>query len=138
MHLLIQQLLISLVVAVVWKGIHSRSDTNRTLAEGLFFYYQAAVLPRSDLEVISLSQHQAPSSKTVRAACSVCCLMYGPAIRTWSAVCSEAPHSQFNEGSRPHLYVDEWNGQTLVHRRLSLTQADRKSSSQQAWHWFWI
>ena len=26
-------------VVVVWKGIHSRSDTNRTGAEGLSFYY---------------------------------------------------------------------------------------------------
>ena len=31
----------------------------------------------------------------------------------WSAVCSEAPHSQFGEGAAPHLYMDEWNPYTL-------------------------
>ena len=46
----------------------------------------------------------------------------GHAVSTWSAVCSEAPHSQFNEGARPHLCMDEWNRPTPVHRRLSLTQ----------------
>ena len=49
----------------------------------------------------------------------------GHAIRTWSAVCSEAPHSQFGEGARPHLCTDEWNRPTPVRRRLSLTQAAR-------------
>ena len=29
--------------------------------------------------------------------------MNGYAIRTWSAVCSIAPHSQFGEGARPHF-----------------------------------
>ena len=49
----------------------------------------------------------------------------GHALRTWSAVCSEAPHSQFGEGARPHLCMDEWNRPTPVRRRLSLTQAAR-------------
>ena len=40
-------------------------------------------------------------------------------------VCSEAPHSQFGEGARPHLCMDEWNRPTPVRRRLSLTQAAR-------------
>ena len=44
---------------------------------------------------------------------------------TWSAVCSEATHSQFGEGARPHLCMDEWNPPTRVRRRLSLTQAAR-------------
>ena len=26
---------------------------------------------------------------------------------TWSAVCMVAPHSQFDEGARPYLYIDE-------------------------------
>ena len=47
------------------------------------------------------------------------------AVSTWSAVCSEAPHSQFGEGARPHLCMDEWNRPTPVRRRLSLTQAAR-------------
>ena len=46
----------------------------------------------------------------------------GHAIRTWSAVCSAAPHSQFG-GARPHLCMDEWNHSKPVLKRLSLTQA---------------
>ena len=49
----------------------------------------------------------------------------GHIVSTWSAVCSEAPHSQFGEGARPHLCMDEWNRPTPVRRRLSLTQAAR-------------
>ena len=45
------------------------------------------------------------------------------AIRMWSAVCSEAPHSQFGEEARPHLCIDKWNRPTPVRGRLSLTQA---------------
>ena len=45
----------------------------------------------------------------------------GHAVSTWSAVCSEVPHSQFGEGARPHLCMDEWNRPTPVRRRLSLT-----------------
>ena len=40
----------------------------------------------------------------------------------WSAVCSEAPHSQFGEGATPHLYMDECNRPTPVRRRFSFTQ----------------
>ena len=47
----------------------------------------------------------------------------GHTIRTWSAVCSEAPHSQLGEGARPYLCMDEWNRPTPICRRLSLTQA---------------
>ena len=77
------------------------------------------------LAVVSLSQHRVSSSKTVRprSPCGARCI--GHAIRTWSAVCLEAPHSQFGEGARPHLCMDEWNRQTPVRRRLSLTQAAR-------------
>ena len=78
------------------------------------------------LAVMSLSQHRVSSSKTVRpcAPCSARCM--GHAVRTRSAVCSEAPHSQFGEEARPHLCVDEWNRPTLVLKRLSLTQAARE------------
>ena len=31
----------------------------------------------------------------------------GDAVRTWSVVCSETPHSQFGEGARPHLCMDK-------------------------------
>ena len=106
------------------KGIHFRSDTNRTGAEGLSFYYPRLLHCLDQmLAVMSLSQHQVSSSKTVRpcAPCGVRCI--GHAVSTWSAVCSEAPHSQFGEGARPHLCMDEWNRPTPVRRRLILTQA---------------
>ena len=77
------------------------------------------------LEVLLLSQHRVSSSKTVRprAPCGVRCTWH--AVSTWSSVCSEAPHSQFGKGARPHLCMNEWNRPTLVRRRLSLTQAAR-------------
>ena len=108
------------------KGIHSRSETNRTGAEGLSFYYPRLLHCLDQmLAVMSLSQHRVSSSKTVRprAPCGAQCI--GHAVSTWSAVCSEAPHSQFGEGVRPHLCMDEWNRPTPVRRRLSLTQATR-------------
>ena len=111
---------------VVWRGIHSRSDTNRTGAEGLSFYYPRLLHCLDQmLAVMSLSQYQVSLSKTVRprAPCGARCI--GHAVSTWSAVCSEAPHSQFGEGARPHLCMDEWNRPTPVRRRLSLTQAAR-------------
>ena len=72
-----------------------------------------------------LSQHRVSSSKTVRprAPCGARCI--GHAVRTWSAVCSEALHLQFGEGGRPYLCMDERNRPTPVRRRLSLTQAAR-------------
>ena len=108
------------------KGILSSSDTSRTGAEGLSFYYPRLLHCLNQmLAVVVLSQHQVSSSKTVRprALCDARCI--GHAISTWSAVCSEAPHSQFGEGARPHLCMEEWNRSTPVRRRLSLTQAAR-------------
>ena len=84
------------------KGIHSRSVTNRTGAEGLSFYYPGLLHRLNQmLAVMSLSQHQVSSSKTVRphAPCGTQCI--GHAVNTWSAVCSEAPHLQFSEGESP-------------------------------------
>ena len=108
------------------KGIHSRPDTNRTGAEGLSFYYPRLLHCLDQmLAVMLLSQHQVWSSKTVRprAPCGARCI--GHAVSTWSAVCSEAPHSQFGEEARPYLCMNEWNRPTSVRRRLSLTQAVR-------------
>ena len=49
------------------KGIHSRSDTNRTGAEGLSFYYHRLLYCLDQmLAVMSLSQHRVSSSKTIR------------------------------------------------------------------------
>ena len=108
------------------KGIHSRSDTSRTGTEDLSFYYPRLLHCLNQiLAVVSLSQHRVSSSKTVRprAPCGARCI--GHAVSTWSAVCSEAPHSQFGEEARPYLCMDEWNRPTSVRRRLSLTQAAR-------------
>ena len=85
---------------------------------------QTAALPGSDAgsDVIK------PASSFVIQNRQTSCFMWcpiGQAVSTWSAVCSEAPHSQFGEGARPHLCMDEWNRPTPVRRRLSLTQAAR-------------
>ena len=106
------------------KGIHSRSDTNRTGAKGLSFYYPRLLHCLNQmLAVVLLSQHRVSSSKAVRphAPGGARCIRH--AVRTWSAVCSEVPHLQFGEKVRPHLYMDKWNRPTPVHRQLSLTQA---------------
>ena len=106
------------------KGIHSRSDTNRTRAKGLSFYYPRLLhCLHQMLAVVLLSQHQVLSSKTVRprAPCGAECI--GHTVSTRSVVCSETPHLQFSEGVRLHLCMDEWNCPTPVCRRLSLTQA---------------
>ena len=108
------------------KGIHSRSETNRTGADGLFFYYPRLLHCLNQmLAVVLLNQHRVSSSKTVRprAPCSARCIRH--AVSTWSTVCSEAPHSQFGEGARPHLCMNELSRSTPVSRRLSLTQAAR-------------
>ena len=77
----------TIVVAVVWKGIHSRSNTNRTGADGLSFYYlRPLYFPDQILAEMLLSQHQVSSSKTVRSRAPCCARRMGHAIRTWSAV----------------------------------------------------
>ena len=90
------------------KDINSRSDKNRTGAEGLSFYFPRLLHCLNQmLAVMLLNQHRILSSKTVRprAPCGAQCV--GHTVKTWSAVCSEAPHSQFGEGARSHLCVDE-------------------------------
>ena len=92
------------------KGIHSRPDTNRTGAEGLSFYYPRLLHCLDQmLAVMLLSQHRVSSSKTVRprAPCGARCM--GHIVSTWSAVCSEAPHSQFGEGARRLRIDDEFD-----------------------------
>ena len=108
------------------KGIHSRSDTNRTGADGLSFYYPRLLHCLNQvLAVVLLSQHRVSSSKTLRPRAPYGARCIRHAVSTWSAVCSEAPHSQFGEGARPHLCMDEWNRPTPVRRRLSLTLGHR-------------
>ena len=84
------------------KGIHSRSDTNRTGAEGLSFYYPRLLHCLNQMLTWSYKA-SIEFLKTV-IPCAPCGARYiGHAVSTWSAVCSEAPHSQFGEGARPHL-----------------------------------
>ena len=93
---------------------------------GLSFYYPRLLHCLNQmLAVVLLNHHRVSSFKRVRprAPCGARCI--GQAVSTWSAVCSEAPHSQFGQGARPHLYMDEWNRRTPIRRRLSLTQAAR-------------
>ena len=78
------------------KGIHSKSDKNRTGAESLSFYYPRLLYCLNQmLAVVLLSQHRVLSSKTVRprAPCGARCI--GHAVRTWSAVCQRRHTSNF-------------------------------------------
>ena len=59
------------------------------------------------LAVAVLSQHLVSSSKTVRPASSRGARCMGHAEITWSAVSLVAPHSQFDEEARLHLYMDQ-------------------------------
>ena len=85
-----------LSLSLLFEGYPLRSDTNRTGAESLSFYYPRLLYCLNQmLAMVLLSQHQLLLSKTIRphAPCGARCI--GHAIRTWSAICSEAPHSQF-------------------------------------------
>ena len=86
---------------------------------------QTAALPESDAgsDVIKPASSFVIQNRQI--SCSMWCPMYRARCSTWSAVCSEVPHSQFGEGATPHLCMDEWNRPTPVRRRLSLTQAAR-------------
>ena len=86
---------------------------------------QIAELPKSDAGsgVIKPASSFVIQTVRPRAPCGARCI--GHAIRTWTVVWSEVPHSQFGEGARSYLCMDEWNRPTPVRRRLSLTQAAR-------------
>ena len=86
---------------------------------------QAAVLPVSDAgsDVVKPASSFIIQTVRPRAPCGARCIRH--TVKTWSAICSETPHSQFGEGARPHLCMDEWNRSTPVLRRLSLNQAAR-------------
>ena len=91
---------------------------------GFTFYYPRLLHCLNQmLAVMLLSQHLILSSKAVRPRAPYGTRCIGHAVSSWSTVCSEAPHSQFGEGARPYLCMDEWKRPTPVHRRLSLTQA---------------
>ena len=123
--------ILAFVVVVVWKSIHSRSDTNRNGAEGLSFYYPRLLYW---LDQMFDSNVVKPASSFViqnrQTSCSMWCTCIGHAVKTWSAVCSAAPHLQFGERASPHLCLDEWSPTTPGLKRLSLTQAARKKPIQ--------
>ena len=80
------------------KGIHSKAGK----------MHEAA--PRSldqMLAVMAFSQHRVSSSKTVRQKIFVGARCVGHVKIIWSAVCSAAPHSQFDVGARPYLCMDD-------------------------------
>ena len=85
---------------------------------------QTAVLPGSDAGSGVIKPASSFVIQNRQTSCSMWCT-WSCAVSTWSAVCSEAPHSQFGEGARPHLCMDEWNRSAPVRRRLSLTHAAR-------------
>ena len=64
---------------------------------------QTAALLESDADSGVIKPASSSSFKTLRprAPCGARCI--GNAVSTWSAVCSEAPHSQFGERARPHF-----------------------------------
>ena len=59
------------------------------------------------LAVVVVIQHRVSSPKTVRPAIPRDAPCIGHDEMTWSAVSSVVPLSRFDEGARPHLYMDE-------------------------------
>ena len=56
-----------IIVIIVWKGIQSRSETNRSGAKGLFFYYPRLLYcPDQMLVMMLLSHNQVLSFKIFR------------------------------------------------------------------------
>ena len=67
-----------------FEGYPLQSDTNRTGAEGLSFYYLKLLHCLNQmLAVMSLSQHRVSSSKTVRPRAPCGARRIGHAVRTW-------------------------------------------------------
>ena len=59
------------------------------------------------LAVMVLSQHRVSTSKTVSPRIPVGARCTGHVRMMCSAVCSTAPHSQFDVGARPHWCMDD-------------------------------
>ena len=76
--------------------------------------HDGAPCHRSKIVKKFLGENHVTAPVRPRAPCGARCM--GHIVSTWSAVCSEAPHSQFGEGARPHLCMDEWNRPTPVRR----------------------
>ena len=101
-----------------------RCSQREPRAEGLSFYHPwPPSCPGQMLTAREFSQHLVSSSRTVRPNIPREPRCVGHCEIMWSAVCSVAPHSQFEKGARPHLYIGKRNRPTPERRRLSLTQA---------------
>ena len=72
---------------------------------------QTAVLPGSDAGSNGVEPAWGFVIQNCQISCSTWFLMYrmGSAIKTWSVVCSGAPHLQFGEGTRPDLCMERWD-----------------------------
>ena len=76
------------------------------------------------LAVMVLRQHRVSTSKTVSPRIPVGARCTGHVRMMGSAVCSAAPHSQFDVGARPHLCMNDRKHPTPACKRLSLTHDD--------------
>ena len=76
------------------------------------------------LAVMVISQHRVSTSKTVSPRIPVGARCTGHVRMMCSAVCSAAPHSQFDVGARPHLCMNDIKHPTPARKRLSLTHDD--------------
>ena len=76
----------------------------------LFFLLEGIhiqLLRNQMLAVMVLSQHRVSTSKTVSPRIAVGARCTGHVRIMCSAVCSAAPHSQFDVGARPHLCMND-------------------------------
>ena len=99
------------------KGIHSRSDTNRTGADGLSFYYPRLLHCLDQmLAVMSLSQHRVSSYKTVRprAPCGARCIGHAVSVHglrfaqrrhTCNSVKERDPSCAWRNGIAQHQFA---------------------------------
>ena len=66
------------------------------------------------LAVMAFIQHRVSWFKTVRQWIPEGARCVGHVMTIWSAVCSAAPHSQYNVRAIPQLCMDDWKHQTPV------------------------
>ena len=96
------------------KANDSGSNTNRVEGKGLILFpAQAAALPGSDagsdgVEPASSFCHQEPSEPM-----SYPMQTLEHAVKTWSEICSMAPHSQSRKGAKPHC---AWTSEIAQHQ----------------------
>ena len=79
-----------------------------------FLLPQTAVLPRSDAGSDGVKPALSFVIQNRQTLCSVWCPMYR--AERGLQVCSVVQDSQFNEGARPHLYMDKWIRPTPARR----------------------